>query len=407
MLSSLLTQLTSLQAFFSRAFLIAALLPTLLFLFLNAVIFYLWSWPVHDWVRSQLLDATVSVLDKTILFAGFFFALWIASYITAALTPLWIRTLEGRNWWSWLSKGGATYHLNRYRDLSLQIEKAVRIHVDIDRNRKKWDQKIQNAFTGAGPGKSGAASTTNTQNLIKGLQGDSAIHKLIEFKDLESLVDTYDQELRTLGATDTLKRLASDITLLIDYASIRAKGEYSGCLNERNLNFGEVAKIAPTKFGNIGLSAQAYATRAYGCNLALIWSSLRHAAEKTENIAKELENCKSRLDFLVACFWLTLLLAVEWALLFAFNGDVLPALIIAFAGPLICWMLWYGAAVEQYRSLQDLIISLLNHLRFQVLSDLRLGLPIDLNEERELWRVIELGIGSGEPFNLRYQHPSP
>ena len=224
---------------------------------------------------------------------------------------------------------------------------------------------------------------------------------------LDKLVETYDKEIRALGATDTLKGLAGDITLLIDYAANRAKSEHSRSLNDRNLDYGEEEEIAPTKFGNIGLSAQAYAARAYECNLTLIFSALRRAAEKAENTAKALENCKSQLDFLVACFWLSLALAVEWALLFAFYGNWIPALIAAAAGPLICRMLWYGASVEQYRVLQDLIIWLLNTLRFQVLSDLRLRLPVDLAEERKLWRSIELGIGAGEPLNLPYQQLNP
>jgi len=244
-----------------------------------------------------------------------------------------------------------------------------------------------------------------TQTLINGLENDRAAYKLIRFDKIKALVDTFEAEIRERGYTVDLQASAGQLTLLIKYAVNRAKSEHSRWLNERNMNYGAEEEIAPTKFGNVGLTAQAYTMRAYQCNLVRIWSALRRVAEKDENTAKAFENCKSQLDYLVACFWLSLVLATEWALLLASRGDWFWAVTAATTGPLICWLLWYGAAVEQYRVLQDLISSSFNALRFQVLTDLRFPLPIDLAEERELWRAIDFGIGNGEPLNLRYQYP--
>jgi hypothetical protein len=404
MLSSLLTTLNSLRDFFSRAFLIAAFLPTLLFLFVNTLIFYSWSWFVHKWLTKLLFESTAA--EQAVMFAVLFFAVWVVSYLVAALTPLWIRTMEGKNWWSWLRTAGEKYHLERYSELSQKINEAVEIYVSIDRDRSQWDVDINNAITAARAGLSGHPPSPNTQSLFEEQSRDRTAHKLIRFDKLQNLIDTCVQEIRSAGYTDNLQRLVSDISQLRDYASDRAKSEHSRLLNERHLNYGEEEEVAPTKFGNVGLVAQAYAMRAYQCNLALIWGALRRAAEKDEKTAKAFENCKSQLDFFVACFWLSLGLAVEWAVLFAWFGDWIPALIASAAGPLLCWMLWYGAAVEQYRVLQDLIVSSLSAFRFQVLTDLRLRLPADLTEERELWRSIDFGIGSGEPLNLRYWHPN-
>jgi hypothetical protein len=83
----------------------------------------------------------------------------------------------------------------------------------------------------------------------------------------------------------------------------------------------------------------------------------------------------------------------------------LGAVLSAVVGPLSCWWLWYSAAVEQYRALQDLILSSLEALRFDVLKDLRIKLPEDLNKERELWQIIDISISNGEPQTLAYQHP--
>src|SRR6266404_8263914 len=101
MLGSLISSLTSLREFFSKSFFIGAFLPTLVFVFINTLILFAWSWPVHDWIRTQLLDS--AAVDKAVTFTILFIALWIGSIVTSALTPLGTRTLEGANWWDWLS----------------------------------------------------------------------------------------------------------------------------------------------------------------------------------------------------------------------------------------------------------------------------------------------------------------
>jgi hypothetical protein len=404
MLSSLLASLTSLRDFFSRAFFTAAFLPTLLFSFINSLILFVWSWAFHNWVRSELLDTTGA--GKTVVFTALFLALWIISYVVAALTPLAIRTLEGRNWWLWLRDPGIQFHLARYEKLSNSIDDAVEIYARIDNHRLTWRQRLEEAGVASARGLSGVAPPSpDSQSRIAELTKLQTADRLIPLKQLDTLVTTYESEIRATGITDELRGLAPRLQLLVDYAYNRALSEHSRLLNERNMEFGDREDIAPTRFGNVGQSSQAYAMRAYNCNLIRIWSALRRAAEKDDSTSKALENCKSQLDFLVACYWVSLGLAIEWAMIFTWYGEWRGAIASALFGPLICWMFWYGAAVEQYRVLQDLIVSTLNALRFQVLSDFRYGLPADLPEERELWRAIDFAISNGELLNLRYQYP--
>jgi hypothetical protein len=405
MLSTLLSSLTTLRDFLSRAFFIAAFIPTLLFLFINALVAYIWSWSFHNWISREFLDATG--IRKAILFVALFFAVWIASYVVAALTPLWTRTLEGQNWGEWLRAPGKQYHSDRYQALSKQMDIAVEIYARIDRRRQGWEQDIHKANEDARRSPlSGDSPKPDTHASLIELRKARAAEQLIPLDKISGLYDTYVREIRAKGATDQLRGYAQEIVLLTNYTHDKAVGEHSRLLNERNMQYGNFENIAPTAFGNVGQTAQAYAMRAYHCNLAGIWNALRHVAEKDEKSSSSLENCKSQLDFLVACYWFSLILAIEWTLIFAWYGEYIGTILSAVLGPLICWMWWYGAAVEQYRVLQDLLVSTLNSLRFQILTEFHFGLPVDLPEERDLWRAIDFAIGNGEPLNLQYRAPT-
>jgi hypothetical protein len=405
MLSTLLTSLTSLRDFLSRAFFIAAFVPALLFVFINALILYIWNWPAHVWLTTALLEA--KGVNQLIVFAGLFFFIWISAYLVSSLTPLWTRTLEGANWWPRLRDAGAKFHQKRFRSLTNQITEAVGIYARIELRRPQWKTKVQAAIDGPQPAPGISLPSPLTGARVQALKVRQGRNEMLTLDEVAGLANAQIAQIQVQGNTEELQELAGDIELLMDYAVARARSQHLRSMNQRNLEFSDQEDIAPTRFGNVGLTAQAYGVRAFGCNLTRIWSALRHVAEKEEATGKALENTKSQLDFLVAGFWLSLTLSVEWACIFAFGGEWKGALASALAGPFICWAWWYGAAVEQYRVLQDLIMSSLNAFRLQVLTDLRLGLPIDLTEERDLWRLVDQAIGNGDPLPLRYQHPRP
>lgn len=411
MFPALITGLTSLRDFLSRSFLVAAFLPTLMFLTINALILFVWNWPVHDWFRREVLDA--SALDKTVTVAILFFFVWLASYLVSALTPFWTRILEGRNWWNWLHASGVEKHLERFDEIQRRINSAVQIYVNIENNRSRWSDEIKKAmsdtvYKGGPPAQIPPGFGTTTEEQIRTLKKTAASAKtLVTYTDLNDLVAKYCLEIRARQNPPDFQGYANDIKLLSDDAYNRALQEHTRLATDRGLEFGNREDVAPTRFGNVGMSAQAFSMRAYQCNLALISSSLRRAIAKEQDTATTLENCKSQLDFFVACFWLSLFQAFGWAVTFAICGECVGAIASVLAGPAICWLLWYGAAVEQYRVLQSLLMSAVNSpLRFQVLSDLRIGLPADITEERELWRSINLAIGFGDLRPLRYQIPN-
>ena len=401
MLASLISTLNSLRDFVSRAFFLSAYIPTLVFLGANGLILFLWSWPFHLWFDDHFIEATAG--EKAIVFAVMFFAVWLASFIVAALTAFWTRILEGASWWKWLRKAGIETHAKSLRSLSADITKSVETYAPIERAQKAWRERIL-AAKGAANHQAGYQPAIG--DVLSKLNEIRERGDLISLGDLERMIATFEADLRHSSTADDW---AEEVTLMIQYAEKRAMREHVRLKIIRDNEFGILEEVRPTRFGNVGLVAEGFARRVYNCNLVLIWSVLQRVAETDAKPAKTaLDDCKMQLDFFVAFFWLSLALAVGWALVFAWDGLVLCSLIAAVAGPFLCWTLWYGAAVEQYRVLQSLIISALSGpLRFRVLKELRVELPRDIAEEREIWSAIDLALGHGRTaYNLRYQHPS-
>jgi len=405
MLEPLVTSLASLGQFLSRGFLISAFVPTLVFLFSNALILYVWSWPFNNWARNHFLDAPVA--EKSLTFAILFFAVWIASYITAALTAFWTRTLEGTTWPEWLRKAGVKSHSVEYKKASFAIDKAVSHYARIEQKKSVWDSAIRTAAQNGKNPPDEITQPTATLTFLKKLKALKEENKLIEFEQIDELTKSYVKDFAAIGYSKSMDQISVDLSVIRDYAFVRAKKQEETL---RGDDFVDPVGVRPTRFGNVGVLAEQYVKRAYKCNLVLVWSALRRVAATEKKLEQEIttkaiDDCKMQLDFFVAFFWLSLAFSVGWAGLFAWSGFCRAAVAFATVGPFICWTIWYGAAVEQYRAFQTLIISQFNGpLRFEVIRALRFDLSVDICEERMLWETVDYVINQGKDNNLRYKH---
>jgi hypothetical protein len=97
--------------------------------------------------------------------------------------------------------------------------------------------------------------------------------------------------------------------------------------------------------------------------------------------------------------------AVGWSIVFLVldpnRGAFLAA---ALGGPLLAYM-WYRAAAEQYRSFADVLMTAFDTYRFQILTEMRLALPVDVEDERQTWERIDKLTTFGDVQNFQYQPP--
>ena len=174
--------------------------------------------------------------------------------------------------------------------------------------------------------------------------------------------------------------------------------------NEINSNFGE-QDIAPTKMGNVANTIQGYVLRRYHCNFEIVWSNLQRIIPKDDKANAALQEAKAQLDFLIACCWLTLLSALFWSIAFAIVDPSRPGFLIAALGGPVAAYMWYRAAAEQYRSFADVAMTSFDIFRFDLLTNMRLKQPIDVEDERRIWEHLDKLTTYGESQNFRYEPP--
>ena len=468
MLQTLLNNLTALRSFFSQAFFLSAFIPTLVFAFLNGLLLYEWSDWFHQWVTTHLPNTLTLSFSHTFAFTALFFAIWILSYATAAATQYWTRILEGKNWPPFLRDDGIRCQVKRHNRLQTDRDKASKIRNDLRAKQNDWDKQMtlarskttladefdkqctqlrdNSAFPSRlheqlkaiqrsghlardeahrqeekAPERENRAQQRSSRPYLKKLnhiKKKSLAGKRIEAEELQELIDGMAENAARMESLD------KDITDLREYAENHASREVQRQEDELVAEFSVNEDYQPTRFGNIGLLAKTYIKKVYGCDLALVWNTLSELLEKpktgsdkaaSDNANSEkLQAHQTHLDFLVAnlCFFSVLIFS--WTLVFSLSGHPIVAVLFFLIGSGICSNVWYTAAVEQYRMLQQFTISLFSGpIRFQLLQELRAPLPADVEEERGIWKSfnkafrVTSAVKDEAGSNFRYKHPPP
>lgn len=403
MLSTFLSQL---QSYFSKYFVIGNFFPVLAFVCINGIVAYFLISPWRAWVDANILDASAG---RSVYFiTGITVGTVLLAYILSSLSTFLRRLLEGRGWEP-VSKRFIPTQNRRRTKLVDELAVASKDIIDL-RDADEWEKHLRDAREA---GRSKRTKLTMSDPTVG--EFDSLLHNLEirrskdetipapEFQNcvnkLEELLEKYDVD-QGEGLDDRQTKLID----LIAYANERAYARHARLQNELNSNFG-AQEVSPTKMGNVANTIQSYALRRYHCNLELIWSNLQRVVQKDEKAQAALQEAKTQLDFLVACCWLTLLSVLFWAV---FLSVIEPTprgfLIVAIGGPALCYM-WYRAAAEQYRSFADVAMTTLDAFRFQLLEDLQLGLPADVEDERIVWESLDKLATYGEAENFQYKLP--
>lgn len=406
MLSTLLSSLTS---FFSKYFLVSSFLPALAFAFINCAAVYLLIEPFHDWVNRELFQtATRTAFLSTAAAVG----VLIVGYVFSGLNGFLRGLLEGK-WPDVLRRGFVPLEERRLRAIEQRLERAAKAEVDLTEEAPTWQQRMREARL-AGmhdhPGHNAFQGTEPVVTRLHAMRTQRAQNRLIPAEDLRAAVADMSDTLRlndvrlTAGTAGLLDEYHSELSQLITFATENAAGEHLRLHNERYSKFGST-DLAPTRMGNVANTVQSYAVRRYDCNFEMIWSQLQRSVQKDANAYATLQDAKAQLDFLIACSWLTAVSTALWIVVLASSSvSLVWFLAVALGGPLLAY-LWYRAAAENYRSFGDVMMTSFDVFRFDVLKDIRLAPPADVEEERRIWDSLHRLSRYGEEMNFRYQHP--
>ena len=403
MLSTFLTQI---QNYFSKYFLVGSFLPVLAFAFLNGLIAYPLIGAWRGWANTNILQTTAA--GAAFFTASIVVALALAAYVLASLSTFLRRALEGQ-WPGPLRDVFVPAQYARREALVTLLTKAGQETADIA-DSSDWTNSVGNAWTEGSRDHPGAAWTRPYPDPIGAALVDLDLkrikYEVIPALGLKNAADLLAAALRTCdmdhspALDDHYRRLLA----LIQYAGDRARGRYAQLVNELNSNFGE-QDIAPTKMGNVANTIQGYVMRRYHCNFETVWSDLQRIVPKDDKAEAALQEAKTQLDFLVACCWLSLLSVLLWSLYFAFVDPNRWGLLAAsLGGPLFAYA-WYRAAAEQYRSFTDVAMTSFDTFRFDLLRQMGVKQPANVEEERWIWENFDRLATFGELQNFQYEPP--
>jgi hypothetical protein len=407
MLSTLLSGLAS---YFSKYFIVSSFLPLVGFAFVNAWVAYLIHDPFHAWVRRELFGAP-TVTATTFFTTATAVALLIAAYVLSGLGNFLRGLLEGR-WPETLRRSFIALEQHRLRVYDRRLEDAVKTRVDLEAARPGWLEELVAARTQGVQAHAARAfdEPGTVEERLAPLRDDRERNVPIPASKLAPAVTELAATLRTRDVDARFKGRAlldeyhAEVVQLIEFSVELATAEHFRHHNERHSNFG-AANLAPTRMGNIANTVQSYAVRRYNCNFEMVWSQMQRAVQKDDKAYASLQESKAQLDFLIACCWLTVVSSGVWLVALGGWSPSASWLVgVALAGPVLAYF-WYRAAAEHYRSFGDLLMTLLDTFRFDVLRDLRIPVPTDVVEERVLWdNLHQLSRYVGD-INFRYRHP--
>lgn len=404
MLSTLLSQL---QSYFSKYFVVGSLSPVLAFGFFNGAMAYLLFKPWRDWVESELF-AKASVGRGAFLSASLVIGTVLSAYAFSALNTFLRRQLEGE-WWDKVANLFTPSQRARRERMVKELQDAAMDLADLS-YAPEWERKIREAQQLGRVEHLGVRFVVPRSDQVQGtlekLSNQRAEYRLVDSGDLEQMVNEIVERSRScdIDASPYLGRQHEKLLLVVDYAKNRARARHARLQNELNSNYG-AQEVAPTRMGNVANTIQSYAIRRYHCNLEVVWSNLQRIVQKDDKAQAALQEAKTQLDFLIACCWLTLAWTAVWAFVLGIVEPSRAAFIsVALGGPVIAY-LWYRAAVEQYRSFADVAMTSLDSFRFDLLRDMKLRVPADVEDEHRVWENIDRLVTYGEDQNFRYEFP--
>lgn len=406
------TLLQTLQGFLPKRFFIVSFGPVLIYALLNGVLLYFEDARFRIFSGRYFLKETQSGLD----FANMFFVLLGALLVAFLFSMLISRLrglLEGTEWPTRIDDDEMIRRQHQRREqLTAEYDSFRSQYDQIDLARGKWMGALKEARSKAGKQGCTYPVKHEASRAIHALETKRERGELISFKEIESAIEELRKALeenvvepKVPGAEKDCERLNADHVLagkLPQYALDRLSQESIARKSQIAVSFPS-DNLAPTALGNVARSVSSYARQRYGMDLDFMWTRLQKAMEGAPHYQTLME-AQTRVDFVVAMFWLLVISLVFW-----FGYQVVEGtspgvfLLLAGGGPFALLAL-YRLCLENYRAFADVLRSAVDLFRFDLLRALHLPLPADGEQERRLWLMINRQMAYGEAQSLTFDH---
>ncbi|WP_326731501.1 hypothetical protein [Streptomyces phaeochromogenes] len=145
-------------------------------------------------------------------------------------------------------------------------------------------------------------------------------------------------------------------------------------------------QITPTRLGNAIRRLEEYGYDRYRLDSQVLWNEL--TAMAPEQARRQVDITRTSVDFFIALLYgHTVLVAMALCVTSVDSAD--PPILLGTAGVLgILCPLWYRAAVAATDEWAAAVRALVNLGRHPLAQAMGLDLPQDIEEEREMWRMV-------------------
>ena len=424
MLSSLLETLKS--QFTSKSYWLGSMMPLVLFLSANAVMFKIHSQSIWGWINT-----TGSLSSTALTYSAVLAVILAAAYMLSGLTSLMLEVLEGKHFltslfflhgtqWRRLDRLDASYRSTQTYKRSLQPLKS------------KWLMTLE---TSREVGSRGGAGMSPKHWISIWFSKDwrerrdlawlcfTIRHGLrVDFDLLERIVASLAVRLSQYDSDkypgQTVDYAHDNVIDAIQYAGDWAQFEIVRLANRRQFHFpgtrpsakdGDTGTstnrvLAPTKMGNIGRTMRSYALTRYQLDLDIFWTRLQYSLQKDgADYFKALQDTKAQVDCMVTLVWLSAGFTAIWtaALLWVYPDSRQSEFRVVGIGGALVTAAFYWLACQIYGVFADVMRSAVDLFRFNLLQSLRISQPYGSEEERALWVRLGNLIGYETKNNLR------
>ncbi|HEX3466459.1 MAG TPA: hypothetical protein VHS78_20615 [Candidatus Elarobacter sp.] len=394
----------NLTSLLPKSFIFGSFMPVVIFGFLNGALLY-WSSATFREIAAPWLTGTPGIA-----IAVLFVAAVVAAYVISSLQNVMRRALEGAYGPWWLKSSLRADENKRKERLTAERNEARADASDVE-SADKWLGRLGEAASEAAkaPGtKDYATEGEAVHALVADLKARRLRWEPLHGDEIQQAVDGMVEAVKACRSDPALTTDRQDLTPIVRYAELEAPERERATFAARERAFGDDLPAA-TELGNIAAAMASYGRKRYNFDVDAFWGRLQPVIQQNDASSySALLDAKTQLDFLIACWWFTVLTTIAWTVLFALAGDALVAALLT--GPLgiLGATILYRLAATAYASYAEFVRACIDLNRFALLRALHVQLPAGIRDERVLWTALSRVSSFGSSVvELSYQHGPP
>lgn len=420
MFSSILDKL---DGWFGKSFVVASLLPVLLFGGANILMARFVFPQTSQDALAYFAKWPFAPLDFT---ASFLIVCAIVAYLTEPWVRFTLNGLRGDNWPKGLAALGVADESAKLR--ALDETKRERGELKAGLNKFKGDEPEVKLIDARQQGVAVGAISQPAKIEAAKLAAEAIARlrdrgEIIDVRTLEQAVDVVAKALERncadkdalvvveprsyveVGQCEELNGLYRSLLAAIDYAMKRADFEWTAAVNRRNSRMPR-GNVAPTELGNKYAALNDYLYEIFTIDIDFFLPIIRMILIKDKDVSELLESAQRRLDFAARTLVLVIVFTITWLIAVACAPKSIIAVAVVGSAGAVVAVLGVEIIKTSFDRYSEAIRAICILKRFEVLTALHMKLPANWSAERSLWKSVneQLQWGSAAPSEIEYEH---